>query len=358
MRTRNSMSIRTPSHSRAIDFQTGRMFVGPLFDYLAIGGGLSILVIIVAWMFSGRSSVDQLIFTPVLLLLSNYAHFAASTVRLYTKPRAFEMVPFLTMGFPAVTILTLTLGIVFAEQIGVHLVRLYLTWSPFHYSAQAYGICLIYLYRSGWALTPLQKRLLWLACMCTFFKTFISQTSLRSGIWWLLPPSILESSPDALLAMNVCSSILDVAALTAPLILFGWLSFVGRARIPVISLLVVLANAAWFSLFPLMDAVTAVTIFHGIQYIAIVTVFHVRDQMRTPNNRFGARTHALLFYSCCLVLGYALFRLWPEAYASLGMGDVQSAFVVVAIINLHHFIVDAFIWKLRSDPNYQTVSEA
>jgi len=25
------------------------------------------------------------------------------------------------------------------------------------------------------------------------------------------------------------------------------------------------------------------------------------------------------------------------------------------VINIHHFVVDAFIWKLRRDPNYQTV---
>jgi len=27
----------------------------------------------------------------------------------------------------------------------------------------------------------------------------------------------------------------------------------------------------------------------------------------------------------------------------------------VAVINIHHFIVDAFIWKLRRDPNYKNV---
>jgi len=29
---------------------------------------------------------------------------------------------------------------------------------------------------------------------------------------------------------------------------------------------------------------------------------------------------------------------------------------VIAAINVHHFIVDAFIWRLRKDSNYAVVS--
>jgi hypothetical protein len=37
---------------------------------------------------------------------------------------------------------------------------------------------------------------------------------------------------------------------------------------------------------------------------------------------------------------------------------VQSGLLVTAIINIHHFVVDAFIWKLKRDPNYETVVDA
>ena len=30
----------------------------------------------------------------------------------------------------------------------------------------------------------------------------------------------------------------------------------------------------------------------------------------------------------------------------------------MAVINIHHFIVDAFIWRLRKDPNYKVVAAA
>jgi len=44
-----------------------------------------------------------------------------------------------------------------------------------------------------------------------------------------------------------------------------------------------------------------------------------------------------------------------QTYWLLGFSIVQSGLLVTAIINIHHFVVDAFIWKLRRDPNYQTV---
>jgi hypothetical protein len=32
--------------------------------------------------------------------------------------------------------------------------------------------------------------------------------------------------------------------------------------------------------------------------------------------------------------------------------------LIVAVINIHHFIVDAFIWRLRRDPSYAAVAGA
>jgi hypothetical protein len=29
---------------------------------------------------------------------------------------------------------------------------------------------------------------------------------------------------------------------------------------------------------------------------------------------------------------------------------------VTAVINIHHFVVDAYIWRLRRDPNYRIVT--
>ena len=56
-----------------------------------------------------------------------------------------------------------------------------------------------------------------------------------------------------------------------------------------------------------------------------------------------------------LLLGYGLFYCWPHAYVLAGFGLAESMLLVVAIINIHHFVVDAYIWRLRKDRNYQNV---
>ena len=38
-----------------------------------------------------------------------------------------------------------------------------------------------------------------------------------------------------------------------------------------------------------------------------------------------------------------------------GFGLGESMLLVVAVINIHHFIVDRYIWQLRKDPNYKIV---
>jgi hypothetical protein len=62
-----------------------------------------------------------------------------------------------------------------------------------------------------------------------------------------------------------------------------------------------------------------------------------------------------IFYGASVALGYVLFVLWPDAYVALGYEPLLTAQLVVAVINIHHFVVDAYIWRLRRDPNLRTV---
>src|SRR5262245_27388278 len=108
----------------------GRTFVHPFFDYLLIGGGLSLIVIPLVWMVSGGSVLVSSESLPWFILCSNSAHFAASTVRLYTKPGTRQALPFLTMAFPLITIGMLSVSFLFADYTGPLLQAIYLSWSP------------------------------------------------------------------------------------------------------------------------------------------------------------------------------------------------------------------------------------
>jgi hypothetical protein len=81
----------------------------------------------------------------------------------------------------------------------------------------------------------------------------------------------------------------------------------------------------------------------------------VRDQTDRPDNRRGPVYHSLWFYGACLALGYLVFNAWPYVYVLAGFPWSESVLIVAAIINLHHFAVDRYIWRLRRGPNYRIV---
>lgn len=329
----------------------GRTFVHPLFDSLLIGGGLSLVVtglLVVGgqrWLnLSEGASV-------VIVLLAALAHFASSTVRLYTKPGAFQDYRFLTMGLPLATLAVVTLGLMFVDVAGSHLMSLALTWSPFHYCAQAYGLAVMYCYRSGLQLTTGERRLIRAACLAPFAYTFLKGPG--SGLPWLAPWVL--STPLLETARLSLVTVAAVASLTLPPLVFAR-SILQRRSIPLISALAILSNAAWLIVLLNRNLFWWATIFHGLQYLAIVTIFHVKDRQRVAGAAIGWAQPTLTFYVSCVALGYLLFKAWPYAYVMAGFGMAESMMLVVAAINIHHFIVDAFIWKLRRGSNYRTMT--
>jgi hypothetical protein len=333
----------------------GRSFVHPLFDYLVIGGGLSLVASAIAVaqpQFTAAVGLTALAYT---ILLCNSAHFAASTVRLYSKPGARQTWPFLTMGLPIVALLALAACLTLPEAVGRHALGLTLTWSAYHYAAQAYGLSVLYAYRSGCQLSLTDKRLLWVVSLLPFIYVVCGGVGL--GLDWLVPASILTAEPiDATLRTLAWLLPYVGFAAIAAFLFKTWRSESGP--VPLISLLVLVANGVWWFILDPLGAFTVATVFHGLQYLGIVTIFHVKEQMAQPGNQRGPAYHVLWFYGASLVLGYALFNCLPWGFDFLGFGLLQSVALVVVAVNIHHFVVDAFIWRLRPGGTNRQITEA
>ena len=330
-----------------------RFFVNPAFDYLLIAGGLSLLFGLGMWAVNLHRSLGAWLAT--LIIVANGAHFAASTVRLYTRPGVTRALPLLTLGFPVIAVLAVTAAIMLPEPLGLYLFSIYVVWSPYHYSAQAYGLAVMYGYRAGVALAAGAKRTIWIACLVPFVWTLLQTQGGVADVlrWWRM-----SSTGTVEYARTSASNVLTVFILLAPILLVLWLRARHGAALPLISVVTIASNAVWWTLFNFFDAFLWATVFHGVQYLAIVTIFHVKDRMRDPANRRGVTWHAATFYVACVVIGYVLFNLWPFAYSRAGYDLLKSSLLVSAAVNIHHFVVDAYIWRLRKDPNYATVIAA
>ncbi len=351
------LAARTQPHSAGF---TGRCFVGPVFDYTWIGAGASLPVlalVLYGGALPGLAGVAEGVrrlagpdLLPWVVLLCSSTHFAASTLRLYTKPGAMVSLPFATRVLPLLCLVLLALCVAGSDLLGQPLQVLYLTWSPYHYAAQAYGLSVMYCVRSGCALDTRTKRILRATALAPFAYVFLTMPGI--GLHWLLPDAWL--APVRSLSAGLGPALVAVSV-AGPLLLFAALAR-RPAPMPAMAPLLLIVNSLWWLALPPLQAFLWATFFHGLQYLAIVVIFHVREQAARPGSRQGWLAHAALFYAGCLALGYALFSCLPQAFVFAGASTTESLLLVIAAVNIHHFLVDGFIWRLgRSDANRAVV---
>jgi len=323
----------------------GRCFVHPVFDYLVIGGGLSLVVAALVLRYPQHTTTAGLTTLAYLILFNNSAHFAASTVRLYTRPGAAERWPVLTMSLPLVFLAALAICLTIPDTIGRHALALILTWLPFHYAVQSYRLAVLYAHRSGCRLSATDARLMWWIALVPFIFVITSGAGL--GLDWLLPPAILTAGPvDA--TLRTCAWVLPYVGFAGIVLLLlkTWRGESGP--LPIISLLLLVTNAVWWFVLDPVGAFMVATTFHATQYLAIATILYVQEQRARPGNRRGSVHHVLWFYGVSVLLAYGLFNCLPWAFDLAGFGLLPSVALVVVAVNIHHFVVDALVWRLSS----------
>jgi len=335
----------------------GNTFLHPVVDYLLIGSLWSIVVTLY-WLVepSVFAAVDSNVWVWCVLLATS-AHFAAATVRLYSKPAYYREFSFLSFAFPLITLAVLVVLVIFPGTAGRHFQVLYLTWAPFHYAKQIYGLSLMYSFRSGLKLLDGDKKLIYWVSMVPFLYALFSGSS-HMGVGWLLSPELVQSTPWLLATLTAIKKLLLLAVFIAPAFLY-WKIWSSKRRIlPLMVLMLMLSNGLWWTALNFNEAFVLATIGHGVQYLAIILIYHVREQLAEPGNKHGWFFHATSFYARCVLLAYALFSCLPFVFVWFGAGVVESMLMVIAIINVHHFIVDAYIWRLRVPVNREVLMDA
>ena len=198
----------------------GRTFIHPAFDYLFIGGGLSLIVIPVVFLYAGRGAASM---SFRILALVHFVKQQRPFRGLVRSPvyqaRTCEALPFLTMAFPLLTIAVLSLSLVFADQTGPVLQAIYLGWSPFHYAAQAYGLAVMYSYRSGCQLNTTHKQLLWWIAILPSIRVLV-QSSDEHFLWWLTPNATALAVAPWSLPLHMAVVLLGGLALILPVVLY------------------------------------------------------------------------------------------------------------------------------------------
>ena len=323
----------------------GRCFMHPAVDYLLVGGGITIPIFIAIYFFPALTPATNGPITLRSFLLINGAHFAASTVRLYTKPGAKEEFPFLSWGFPVICLIAVGMGL-YWPTLGRHLTALYFSWSPYHYAAQTYGLAVMYAMRSGAKLDLRDKAQIRWVCLLPFLYALL--TSKDGGLSWFVSHEWIASVPTLSVIYSGAVGLVTVGIIALPLSLFWQLHRLRGKNVPLIVLLLQATNGIWWLTTDYLSAWWWTAMLHSLQYLIVVVAMHVKEQMARTNvsGRFHKPVYyGASFYGLSFLVAVFLFFLVPLAYVPMGFDATQAFVMMTVVINLHHFIVDGFIWR-------------
>ncbi len=340
---------------------------GPWPDLLFGCGALYALLFGVFWLAGAelRALQPELLF-PLFVLALGTPHYGATLLRVYEKRRdrrayvVFSL--WATLAVAALFVVSLWWG-----AAATFFVTLYLTWSPWHYTGQNYGLAVMFLRRGGVALDPGLKRWVYASFVLSYVLVFLLVHTADAGANDL-PYGYAEVSA-RFQPLGIPTQWTAVAApllIAANLFALARAAFGLRGAAPLVLLpaaLLALSQILWFSLpyglaaygLPaLNDALRWdlrthyflwIAAAHSLQYLW-VTAYYAR-QSGEPGGWRGQLPH----YAKVLAAGAAAWTVPVLLFGTHTGGplafDAGLGLLVAAAVNVHHFILDGAIWKLR-----------
>ncbi|MGA7623964.1 MAG: tetratricopeptide repeat protein [Candidatus Acidiferrales bacterium] len=287
----------------------------------------------------------------LLAIIFNYPHFMATIYRAYHTRADFEKYKFFTLHLTLLIVLT---GILMhaSPRLFPWVFTLYICWSPWHYSGQNYGLLMMFARRSGAQVTANEKRWLHGAFIASYLMLLASfETSGSSD------PLILSLGLPARFTLPLRLA-LGLAFLVFTLLGFQRLVRSRDARSLAAPLTLAFTQFLWFVLPTLLELNSAsqvpqtryssgiLAVLHSTQYIWITSYYQGREARaaRERNWRMAG------YFATLVAGGIALFIPGPWLVSYLFHYDFTTSFLIfMSLVNIHHFILDGQIWKLR-DP--------
>ncbi len=320
----------------------------PWLDLLVGCGGISAPLLLAAWLAAshGREWAFAFYF---LALIFNYPHFMATIYRAYRTREEFQKYRIFTLHMTVLIALTAILA--HADfRLVPWVFTIYINWSPWHYSGQNYGLLMMFARRGGTSVTAGERRLLHWAFISSFVMLLVS---FHTGV----------SNDPFVISLNLPERI-SIPARVAGGVLYvffsGWViaAWVRRGgwKGMAAPLTLLLTQGLWFVLPTALGLVAGagvpqtryssgiLAVLHSAQYLWITSYYARREARAAGNTSWRMGT----YFVTLIAGGIALFIPGPWLVSYAFHYDFAVSFLIfTALVNIHHFILDGAIWKLR-----------
>jgi hypothetical protein len=321
-------------------------------------GGTLVLALLAGVVAVGRPPLIAFVLLADLWLLS-YHHVVATFTRLAFDRDSFRQHRFLVLGVPILVVAATAAAV---KLLGLWVVpTVYLYWQWWHYARQSYGISRIYQLRNVHRRERdrLDNWMLSLVALLGILH--------RSAQGWR---SFLGAEVRLLPVPALVVQVVAVAAAAAVIL---WLAREARrARAGqldgphafYLGSHALVFGVAYLGIRDLDVGWLVVNVWHNAQYLLLVWHYN--------NNRFRAGlspAHRFLswisqarrwpvYVAVCLLLSAAFYGGLAAASVALASSALPLMVVAYQVINFHHYIADAVIWKMRRKPVRETLGIA
>jgi hypothetical protein len=359
------MSLVTHPQSPAIDVSTPRPVAkprglfGPFTDVITLGG-LSLLALPLLWLMNSVSPLalpDGRVAGSIVMLLMfatyavNYPHYAATYARAYRSRASIREYWWSCLAVPVGLIVLAGLALTWPTDGVPWYFKAYLIVSGYHYCGQTYGVALIFANQAKLKLSKREKRIV----MLPIYSAWLYSIGVLE-VTGAAPLSFAQEMAIAPIGLPTWMADVSAVLFGVGVVAYAGLNVVlyrrGGRGLPTVSHIAVAAHATWFVAGPYSPLfANFVPFFHCLQYLMITTYFQMKGQPNTAGDSHPTVSF-IKYYGLLIALGFVMYEATPLALTALGVTTLAySTAVVVAFINLHHFIMDGEIWKLRKPEN-------
>jgi len=225
---------------------------------------------------------------------------------------------------------------------------IYVTWSPWHYTGQNFGLGMMFARRNGATPSRSVRRTLRLSFWASYVLIFVRFHTGPSGGYLIslgLPESLTKPASIGLAVIFLALGLwslrelvrqVGARAMAPTMVLFGtqFLWFVAPLALEI---------GTQSRLPQTLYSSGVLAVMHAAQYMWITSYYTRRETEAS-----GLRWRPLLYFCALIVGGIALFVPGPWVVSYVFKFDFTASFVIfTSLVNIHHFLLDGALWKLR-----------